>query len=247
MRAAGKAMHQAGMIWPRARIGVAVSGGMDSFVLLKVLLLRQRLLPFPIELMALHVNPGFDAASHAPLVPWLAQHGVPCHIEVTDHGPHAHSEANLRNSACFRCAYLRRTRLFELCRQYNLTHLAFGHNADDLVHTFFMNLAQNSRVDGMGMNESFFGGRLRVIRPLLLLEKAHIRRAARQWKLPLWANPCPSAGHTRRSDTAEVLEHLYTLHKDARRCVFNGLTRWQLERDSAPADTHAPAPLAVHA
>lgn len=225
-------MHETAMLWPGARIGVAVSGGVDSFVLLKVLLLCQRILPFAIELMALHINPGFDAASHAPLIPWLRQHGVAAHIEVTDHGPHAHSDANLRNSACFRCAYLRRVRLFALCRQYRLSHLAFGHNADDLLHTFFMNLAQNSRVHGMGMNESFFNGRLRVIRPLLLIEKTHIVRAARQWKLPLWNNPCPSAGHTRRSDTASALESLYALHKDARRCVFNGLTRWQLEQDS---------------
>ena len=38
---------------------------------------------------------------------------------------------------------LRRTRLFEVCQRYGLTHLAFGHNADDLVTTFFMNLVQN--------------------------------------------------------------------------------------------------------
>ena len=240
VKAAGKAMHRTGMIGPGARVGVAVSGGMDSFVLLKALTLRQRVVPFSFHIMALHVNPGFDAASHAPLIPWLEEHGIAAHIEVTDHGPHAHSEENLRNSACFRCAWLRRKRLFELCAHYGLTHLAFGHNADDLVHTFFMNLCRNGRVDGMSMNEPFFNGKLQVIRPLLLLEKSHIRRAARQWELPIWSNPCPSAGNTKRSDMAETLEHLYASYKDARRCVFNGLTRWQLEkqtRNPAPQST----------
>ena len=46
---AGKAMQQAGMAWPGARIGLAVSGGIDSWVMLRVMLLRQRILPFPIE------------------------------------------------------------------------------------------------------------------------------------------------------------------------------------------------------
>ncbi len=226
----GKAMQQTNMIGPGARIGVAVSGGVDSFVLLKSLHIRQKIVPFPFEIMALHVNPGFDANSHAALIPWLTEHGIASHIDVTDHGPHAHSEENQRNSPCFRCAWLRRKRLFELCMQYNLTHLAFGHTADDLVHTFFMNLCQNGRVDGMSMNESFFDGRLQVIRPMLLVEKKHVVRAARQWDLPIWKNPCPSAGSTKRSEMEDKLKDLYTVYKDAQRCVYNGLSRWQLEK-----------------
>lgn len=235
VKAAGKAMQQTEMLFPGARIGVAVSGGVDSFVLLKVLQLRQRIVPFPFELMALHVNPGFDPDSHAPLIPWLERHGIAAHIEVTDHGLHAHSEENQRNSPCFRCAWLRRKRLFELCRQYRLTHLAFGHNADDLVQTFFMNLCRNGRVEGMRMHEAFFNGALHVIRPLLLVEKKDILKAARRWKLPVWSNPCPSAGRTSRSDMAETLKTLYTVQHDARRCIFHALTRYQLAQQLTPA------------
>jgi Predicted ATPase of the PP-loop superfamily implicated in cell cycle control len=83
------------------------------------------------------------------LPPWLAAHGIAGHIEMTPYGPEAHSAKNLRRSACFRCSWLRRKRLFELCAQYGATHLALGHNADDLVQTFFMNLCRNGRVDGM--------------------------------------------------------------------------------------------------
>ncbi len=235
VKSAGKAMQKTGMLTPYARIGVAVSGGVDSFVLLKVLTIRQRIVPFPFEIMALHVNPGFDAQSHAPLIPWLEEHGIAAHIDVTDHGPHAHSDANTGNSACFRCAWLRRKRLFELCAMYNVSHLAFGHNADDLVHTFFMNLCRNGRVDGMSMNESFFNNRLQVIRPLLLLEKKYILKAAKQWELPIWQNPCPSAGQTKRSDMEETLKNLYGSYKDAKRCIFNGLVRWQLDKQSVPS------------
>ncbi len=233
VKAAGKAMQQTHMLVPHARIGVAVSGGMDSFVLLKTLKIRQGIVPFPFEIIALHINPGFDAQSHAPLIPWLHEHGIASHIEVTNDGPHAHSEENKRNSACFRCAWLRRKHLFELCAKYKLSHLAFGHNADDLVHTFFMNLCQNGRVDGMSMNESFFKGKLQVIRPLLLVEKIHIRRAAKQWQLPIWTNPCPSAGLTKRAQMEDTLEHMYASYKDARRCIFNALTRWQLQKNSS--------------
>ena len=75
------------MVGPGAKVGVAVSGGVDSWVLLEVLRRRQRIVPFRFDIMAIHLNPGFDAENHAPLVEYLAKHGVAGHIEVTDHGP----------------------------------------------------------------------------------------------------------------------------------------------------------------
>ena len=227
IKSAGRVMQRTDMIGPGARIGVAASGGVDSWVLLEVLRRRQKIVPFPFEIMALHVNPGFDPHNHAPLAAYLAKHGVPGHIEVTDHGPRAHSELNRKNSACFYCAMLRRKRLFDLCAQYNLTHLAFGHNADDLAATFLMNLVQNGRVDGMAIKDDFFGGRLSVIRPMMLVEKSLIIRAAKAWGLPVWHGQCPSAGATRRADMQEELNALYKIHPKAKTNILNGLCRWE--------------------
>ncbi len=231
VKAAGKAMQTTGMLRPGARVGVAVSGGVDSFVLLKVMQLRQRIVPFPFEFMAIHLNPGFDPHNHAPLAEWLAQEGIAGHLEVTDYGPRGHSEENLRNSPCFYCARLRRKRLFALCQQYGLTHLAFGHNNDDLVTNFFMNLVQTGKVAGMSMNEPFFGGALQVIRPLMLLPKSEIVRAAKQWELPVFSNPCPSAGKTKRSDMLDMLDAMCGGSKVKRKNIYNGLARWQWEQN----------------
>ncbi len=228
IRSAGKAMQRAGMIHPGARIGVAVSGGVDSWVMLEVLRRRQRIVPFRYDIMALHLNPGFDPANHQPLIDYLGRYGVAGHVEVTDFGPRGHSSENRKNSACFYCAMLRRTRLFELCRQYGLTHLAFGHNADDLVTTFFMNMIQNGRVDGMKMADSFFRGELMVIRPMLLVEKADIIRAARQWGLVVWDNPCPSAGHSNRAVFHDRIRTLHGDDKMLKKNLFNALCKWQL-------------------
>lgn len=230
IRLAGKLMQDTEMIHPGARIGVAVSGGMDSWVLLQTLIIRKKIIPFPFEIMALHINPGFDPESHAPLNVWLAKHSVPAHVEVTEHGPRAHSPENRKRSACFYCAMLRRKRLFELCKAYNLTHLAFGHNADDLVSTFMMNLFQTGRVEGMSMKESFFKGDLTVIRPLMMVEKKLIAKAVHDWSLPLWNNPCPSAGSTFRAEVLQDVASICQGHKTRQKNIFNGLIRWQWER-----------------
>ena len=53
LKSAGRAMQRTGMICPGARIGVAVSGGVDSWTLLEVLRRRQRVVPFRFEIMAI--------------------------------------------------------------------------------------------------------------------------------------------------------------------------------------------------
>lgn len=220
------------MIWPGARVGVAVSGGVDSWVLLEVLRRRQAIVPFPFDIMALHINAGFDPGNHAPLTEYLERFGVAGHVEITDHGLRAHSDENRKRSACFYCAMLRRTRLFELCQQYGLTHLAFGHNADDLVVTFFMNMVQNGRVEGMSIKESFFGGELIVVRPMLTVDKSTVVRAAKRWGLPVWQNPCPSAGNTRRTFFQQKVNELHGGDEMLRQSMFHALEKWQLSRTS---------------
>lgn len=226
---AGKLMQQTRMIEPGSRVGVAVSGGMDSFTLLEVLIQRQAIVPFDFELMVLHVNPGFDPGNHEPLKDFVAERGLAAHMEISDHGPRAHTDENRVNSPCFFCCRERRKRLFELARTYELSHLAFGHIADDLVTTFFLNLLQAGRVEGLAMKESFFKGKLTVIRPLMWMEKSAVRRAAKAWNLPVWENPCPSAATQGRAKIMDWLGDTWRDHPEIRGNIFGALRRLQLD------------------
>lgn len=225
----GKLMRDLAMIGEGARVGVAVSGGVDSFLMLKLLTMRQRIVPFAFEVMILHVNPGFDPGNHTPLVDWATENGVSAHIELTDHGPRAFSDENLTTSPCFYCARLRRKRLFALCREYGLTHLAFAHTAEDLASTFFMNMFQTGKVHGLDAKADFFNGELSVIRPLMFLEKKTIKKAAKDFGLPVWANPCPASGASKRSDVEEWLTEIWAKEKFYKRNTLNALKRWQLD------------------
>jgi len=225
----GKIMQQTGMLWPGARIGLAVSGGIDSWVMLQVMLLRQRIIPFSFELFIIHLNPGFDLTAHEPLSHWMRKSGLAGHLETTNFGPRAHSKENTKKSPCFFCAWHRRKRLFDLCQHYRLTHLALGHNSDDLVSTFFMNILHAGKVHGLVPKESYFRGQLTLIRPLLLLDKTTIIQASRQWQLPIWENPCPSKDVTARSKTLEAALQLCSADKHKRTNMFGALRRWQME------------------
>lgn len=237
IKKSGLALQKAAPLSPGCRIGVAVSGGMDSLTLLKILQIRRAIVPFSFEIMALHCNPGFDSWDHLPLAAWLASEGIAAHLEVCDFGPLAHSDLNRKKSPCFLCAWSRRKRLFDLCAQYGLTHLALGHVAEDLVSTFMLNLLRNGQVAALPICENFFNGRLKLIRPLLLTEKKFIRQASRQWKLPVFKNSCPSAGKTARTGMENLLADLDQKLPGCRSSVLNGLCRWQLSKESGQPES----------
>ena len=226
---AAKLMAESEMLYDGARRGVAVSGGVDSGLLLKLLTLIKKRIPFRIELMAIHINPGFDPKSHIPLVDWLKKQGVSSYVEVGDMGPRAHTEENQTNSPCFFCSWRRRKRLFELVNKFNLTHLALGHTGDDLVSTFFMNLFYNGRVESLYPKEIFFKGEFLLVRPLLLLEKAKILKVAKEWNIPVIANPCPFAQISNRSNIARFLEKIWTQDKRVKKNIFSALYNWVLK------------------
>lgn len=226
---AGKLMQETQMLWPGARVGVAVSGGIDSQVLLRVLQIQKRKLPFPIEIMALHVNPGFETDSHLSLYRHIRQQQIAAHFTKSDIGPRAHSSENTTNSPCFFCSWHRRKLLFNMCKEYKLSHLAFGHNCDDLVENFFMNLFQCGRVDGLYPKESYFNGEFELIRPLLLIDKKLITAACKKWDLPVQKNPCPSAENSKRAQIRSWLEEAWKSDKRIRKNIFSALQRWQLD------------------
>lgn len=221
-------MQSQKMLFPGAKVGIALSGGVDSWTLVQTLILRQKIVPFSFDLMILHLNPGFNSRSHEPLLQWLKTNPVPAHVEIGDFGLQAHSDKNQKKSPCFLCAWQRRKRLFELCAQYNLTHLAFGHTLDDLTTNFFMNLIQNGRVDGLSPKEPFFQGKLIVIRPLLAVDKKTIVEAAKRWSLPVWKNDCPSANNTKRTYYQDLIAQIAPnsrLYKN----IVQGIRRWQVD------------------
>ncbi|HOP45240.1 MAG TPA: hypothetical protein PLA11_17075, partial [Flavobacteriales bacterium] len=61
------------------------------------------------------------------------------------------------------------------------------------------------------------------------LEKKTVTKAARDFGQPVWSNPCPSAGKTRRADMEQWLGSAAAGDKFARKNVLHGLFRWQLD------------------
>lgn len=224
----GKAIHRYEMIADGDRLAVGVSGGMDSLTLLWALAERGRRAPVNYQLFPIYVDPGFEGGFGEALSDTCREMGFTLTVDRTDHGIVAHSPAN-RENPCFLCARLRRRRLFEIADALGCRKLALGHNKDDLIETFFMNICYAGEVSTMLPQQTFFQGRFSVVRPLAMVEQAHIRRFARERRFPEYTNPCPSAGKTKRSEIKAMLGQLYRTNRKIKGNIFRSMSHVKMD------------------
>src|SRR4030043_2169206 len=79
----GKAIHRYGMIREGDRILVGVSGGKDSLTLLTLLSERAKRVPIHYELLAVHVDLGFQASGAHVVKEFFEAKKIAYHIERT--------------------------------------------------------------------------------------------------------------------------------------------------------------------
>ena len=221
-RLVGKAIHGNRMIRDGDHVLVAVSGGFDSLSLLWLLRERLRRIPINYRMTAIHVDPGFGGGSAEKVRDFLEAEGFDCRVIRTRIGPTAHSPEN-RENPCFLCSRLRRKILFEAARDLGCSLLAFGHNKDDLIETFFLNVLYGASLSTMLPVQHFFNGALTVIRPLYLVEEQRIRRFARSMNWPEIRLGCPTAGSSRREDIKQMLKQFYRSNRKIKGNIFHAL------------------------
>ena len=219
----GKAIREYDMIENGDRVAVAVSGGKDSFSLLYMLKERLAWIPIRYELLAVHLDMGFEGTQPQRIEQACHQIGIPFYMEKTDYGIKAHGPDNKENP-CFLCSWLRRKHLFQLATTLNFSKIAFGHNKDDIIETLFLNLFFSGELSTMLPKQSLFKGSLTIIRPLAFLEENRIKQFSVRKGLPEIANPCPSARNSARKEIKDFLSVFYARNRKIKGNIFHALS-----------------------
>lgn len=227
-RLLGKGIHHYGLIENQDKIAVAVSGGKDSMLLLWLLRERLRRVPISYELIAVHVDPGFDTVTADGLEAYFIREGFRYEIIRTDHGIRAHGPEN-RENPCFLCARLRRSALFKKARELGCRKIALGHNQDDMLETFFINICYGAQIAGMVPKQDFFGGEITIIRPLALVPAASILKACKNTGIPIFPSNCPSADKNQRAEVRTLIEALCKKNPKVRGNIFHAMSNVNLE------------------
>jgi len=168
------------MLTPGETVVIGVSGGVDSMVLLRVLLeLRER---YRLSLHVAHVNHGLRGAESAEAAAFVGRqcegHEVPATITVAD--PAALRDrpgGSLQNAA----RVLRYRFIERVADEQGATKIAMGHHQDDQAETVLMNLLRGSGTRGLGGIPPVRG---RIIRPLIECSRKEIEAYALHQGIP---------------------------------------------------------------
>jgi tRNA 2-thiocytidine biosynthesis protein TtcA len=203
-----KAVMDYGMISAGDRVLVGVSGGMDSLSLLDLLNTPMIYVP-PFSLIAVNIDCGFDPAygGYDMLEGCLKEGGYDYVLEKTDIGPLSHSDYNRKNP-CFLCSRLRRKRIFEIAAAKGCNKIAFAHHKDDIIETLLINLFYGREISTMLPNQTIFGGKLHIIRPLSYIREDLVKKYAKERGFPSIENGCPTSRTSRRHYIKDLLNKL---------------------------------------
>lgn len=212
------------LLRPKDRVMVAMSGGKDSYTMLALLRKLERVLPFDVSLVAVHLDqrqPGYDGA---PLAEWLASSGVEHEIVHEDTYSEVIARTPEGGTYCRVCSRLRRGILYTTAERLGCTAIALGHHRDDALETFLMNLFFSGKMQAMPATYVTDDGRFRVIRPLIECDEKMIAAYASEMKFPILpCNLCGSQEGLQRERMKALLDELERANPNVRAVMANAL------------------------
>jgi len=217
-----RAIEDYDLLEPGDRILVALSGGKDSAVLLDALHNRQAYFDFPYSLGAAHIHlsdVGYKA-DQTDLQKYCDERSIPF-AYITDHTPITKGNKH----PCFYCAWNRRRLLFEYAVEHGYNKVAFGHNRDDAVETFLMNMIYHSEASSFPARLPMFDGKLEIIRPFITVSDTEARRYVTITGFRPAPYNCPYAAGNDREKFRALKKHLHALHPHAVANIFEAMHR----------------------
>jgi tRNA 2-thiocytidine biosynthesis protein TtcA len=207
------------------KILLAVSGGIDSLVMCR-LLAELRTAAFPrLELQAAYVRIAPVALPDEMLENLrniLANWQIPFAILESEPIPGSQFD-------CYACARERRKQLFRLTADGKFNALAYGHNLDDYLETGLMNLLFNGSLESLRPVQLLCDEQIRVIRPLLGIAKKHIKANGRDFSIAALPN-CRFAADNKRESVRLAIRQFSHINPHFNVNLRRAINRWnQLE------------------
>ncbi|MBO4584635.1 MAG: tRNA 2-thiocytidine(32) synthetase TtcA [Clostridia bacterium] len=210
------------------RIAVGVSGGKDSVLLLSALNALRRFYGKEFSIVGITLDMGFDEGSDfSPLRGYFDGLGIEYHVKETQIGQIVFN-ARQEDSPCSLCARMRRGALHDEAKALGCNKLALGHNRDDLLETFVMNMLYEGRLGVFAPMTYLDRKDITVIRPLGLMPERDVIGAANRLSLPIVKQHCLADGNTSREETKRMLLALEKEKRGSMNKLFGAIRRSHL-------------------
>ena len=185
-----RAVDDYNMIDDGDKIAVGLSGGKDSITLLMGLKALQRFYPKKFEIIAISVNPGFEFFNSDFLENTCKKIGVEYFEEKSNIKQIVFDIRNEKNP-CSLCANLRRGILNSTAIRENCNKIALGHNEDDVLETFFLNLLYGGNINTFPPKAYMDRSKVTLIRPLIYAPEKSIKTFVKKNNIEVMPKCCP--------------------------------------------------------
>lgn len=219
-----RAIQDYSMIENNDKIAVALSGGKDSITLLYCLKNLQRYFEKKFEIIAISVNPGFNDFDEELLRRICKNINVELFIVPTNTYKVVFEERKEKNP-CSLCANLRRGTLNTTAKKLGCNKIALGHNEDDVLETFLLNLFYTGSIGTFSPVSYMDRTGITLIRPLIYTPEKETKRFVKKNNLTVMPKVCPMDGTSKREDIKQMIFSLQKNIPMIRANLFGAIKR----------------------
>jgi tRNA 2-thiocytidine biosynthesis protein TtcA len=204
----GKAISDFKMIKAGDRVMVCLSGGKDSYTLLRILqLLRRRYNKF--EIFAFTLDQSHPGWNDAGMREWMTTNKINFEILTEDTYSIVKEKIPEGNTYCSLCSRLRRGIIYRYAEEHGFNKIALGHHRDDMIITLLMSIFYNGEIRSMPPKLLSDNKRHIVIRPLAYCQESDIIKYAQEQQFPIIpCNLCGSQDNLMRQRTKMLIQQL---------------------------------------
>jgi tRNA 2-thiocytidine biosynthesis protein TtcA len=227
----GKAIADFDLIRGGDRVLVCLSGGKDSYTLLRLLQKLRPRFKGGYELHAYTLDqsqPGWDDSG---LRRWLDESGVPWTIERRDTYSVVLDKIPEGKTYCSLCSRLRRGNIYRFARDNGFDRIALGHHRDDLIESLLMSILYSGEIRSMPPKLLTDDRRNIVIRPLVYCQERDIIQYAAEQGFPIIpCNLCGSQENMTRRRVKQLIASLAEENPKVPSNILSALGKVQLSQ-----------------
>ncbi|MBR1838991.1 MAG: adenine nucleotide alpha hydrolase family protein [Prevotella sp.] len=215
------------------RVLVALSGGKDSLMLVKLMGMQQRIYKPRIEVEAVHVimdNIPYET-DRSYIQRFCEEQGVKLTILHSSFNLNGNEQSEIatkitqrkQKTKCFLCSWNRRKAIFTYAKEHGFTKVALGHHQDDIITTLLMNMTFEGSMQTMPPRLKMQHYPLEIIRPLCLVPEKLIAEQARLLGFEKQKTPCPYDTVTKRKAINDIFHQLEQMNPEARYSLWHSM------------------------
>ncbi|QGT99417.1 tRNA-(cytosine32)-2-thiocytidine synthetase TtcA [Candidatus Syntrophocurvum alkaliphilum] len=203
------------------KIGVGVSGGKDSLVLLFFVHMLKIYTPLEFDVIPIYIDLGWEMD-----ISNLRDYCSSLNLNLIE------EKTNIKNivfdikqesNPCSLCSNLRRGAINRTAKSLNCNKLALGHHLDDAVHTMFMSMIFASQYSVFKPKTYLDRIDITVIRPLIYVSENDIKSYIKTLDVLPIKNPCPVDGYTKRQEVKQLVNEIESKFPGAKQNIINSI------------------------